>query len=218
MTADYRSVSEPGLYFAGTLMQARDHGKTGSGFVHGFRYNVRFLAKVLRAQLAGRSAPPPDGYVPDDPEALAERILERLDTDDAIYLQNAHLADAFVASYGESGEQEATLRSDGGAEGLAHHHAVPLDWVRDGGLGRGHRITAGLEFGPGAPDPFNVERSTDPSYARATPYLHPVIRVWRGDAEVDRIDLLEDVENRYRPDDYFGHLVPFLRGALSVLP
>jgi hypothetical protein len=40
----------------------------------------------------------------------------------------------------------------------------------------------------------------------------------RSAVTVDRLDRLEDVENRYRPGDYREHLVPFLRGALSVLP
>jgi hypothetical protein len=39
-------------------MQACDHGKTASGFIHGFRYNVRFLAKALRAGGARPPTPP----------------------------------------------------------------------------------------------------------------------------------------------------------------
>jgi hypothetical protein len=43
-----------------------------------------------------------------------------------------------------------------------------------------------------------------------------VVRLLRGDKEVDRLDLLEDVENRYSPEDYVPHLCPFLEDALSA--
>jgi len=40
-------VNVPGLYFAGTLSQQRDFKKSTSGFIHGFRYGVRALHKIL---------------------------------------------------------------------------------------------------------------------------------------------------------------------------
>jgi len=110
---------------------------------------------------------------------------------------------------------------------------VPLDWVRTGGLGSGWRLAVTLEYGPRAPDPFNVVRSPDPAYAKVTPYLHPVVRLLNGEGdgdsdgdmggdgadEVDRLDLLEDVDNRYHhPERYLPHLVPFLRSALASVP
>jgi cation diffusion facilitator CzcD-associated flavoprotein CzcO len=209
MTPDYRSPSQPGLYFAGTLMQARDHGKTGSGFIHGFRYNVRFLAKVLRA---GGAPPPADAAHPADAERLARFVLARIDRSDALFLQPGYLADAYV------------LR--GAGLPLAHHADVPLDWVRAGGLGTGWRLAVTLEYGPRAPDPFAIERSPDPAYAKVTPYLHPVVRLLHGEGsggsdgaeEVDRLDLLEDVDNRYHPAQYLPHLVPFLRAVLASVP
>jgi thioredoxin reductase len=180
MRPDYRSRSQPGLYFAGTLMQARDHGRTASGFIHGFRYNV--------------------------PERLARFVLARIDRSDALFLQPGYLADAFV------------LR--GAGLPLAHHADVPLDWVRAGGLGAGWRLAVTLEYGPRAPDPFNIARSPDPGYAKVTPYLHPVVRLLHGEGseEVDRLDLLEDVDNRYHPARYLSHLVPFLQAALAAAP
>jgi hypothetical protein len=48
-----------------------------------------------------------------------------------------------------------------------------------------------------------------------TPYLHPVIRVLQGDAEVDRLDLLEDLENRFQAEQYVPHLLPFLGKVLG---
>jgi thioredoxin reductase len=199
MTPDYRSISEPGLYFAGTLMQARDHGRTSSGFIHGFRYNVRFLAKTLAK--AGHLAP--DGEHPADPTTLARFVLARLDTSDGLFLQPGYLADAFV--------------TDDADRPLRHHAEVPLDWLRAGGLGTGWRLAVTLEHGPPAADPFNIPRRPDQDYAKITPYLHPVVRLLRGDDEIDRLDLLEDIENRYHAERDLPHLVPFLRSALATV-
>jgi thioredoxin reductase len=200
MTSAFGSASVPGLHYAGTLMQARDHGKTASGFIHGFRYNARFLAKVL---LSPKDVPADDWLAADraDPESLARFVLGRLNESDALFLQPGFLADAFVAD---------------GSGRLGFHAGVPLEWLREGGLGHGWRLAVTLEYGPPAPDPFNVERWPDPSYAKVTPYLHPVVRLLDGEAEPDRLDLLEDVDNRYRPEVYLPHLTPFLRSALSA--
>jgi thioredoxin reductase len=198
MTSDYRSVSVPGLYFAGTLMQARDHGKTASGFIHGFRYNIRFLAKVLVAE---GNRLPADAEVPGDAATLAHHVLARLNHSSGLFLQPGYLADVYLA------------RDAGQLLGL--HTEVPLDWVREGGVGTGWRLVVTLEYGPKAPDPFNVERSPEPWYARLTPYLHPVIRVLQGEKEVDRLDLLEDLDNRYHAEQFLPHLLSFFGKVLG---
>ncbi|MGH3712327.1 MAG: NAD(P)-binding domain-containing protein [Micromonosporaceae bacterium] len=193
MTADYRCPTSPGLYYAGNVTHARDYRKTSSGFIHGFRYNASFLAKVL-----AYGQPPADAKVAPDPATLAETVLRRLNHSDALYLQPGYLADVYVAN---------------GV--LAHHAAVPLDWVREGGAGQGWRAAVTLEYGPPAPDPLRVDRSSDPSYATATPFLHPVVRILRGDHVIDRLDLLEDLENRYSADEWLPPLQSFFQTALD---
>jgi hypothetical protein len=37
----------PDLYFTGTLMQSRGFHKSSSGFIHGFRYNITALHRML---------------------------------------------------------------------------------------------------------------------------------------------------------------------------
>lgn len=195
MTSKYEAVNTPGLYFAGTLMQARDYRKTMSGFIHGFRYNVRALASILAhsdKQL------PPDETIDADPPKLAKITLRRLNMSDAIFLQPGYICDALV--------------SDG--NGYIHfHEGVPLDFVRDGHLGE-NLFTVTLEYGPEAEDPFRIERTHNPAYAKRTPFLHPVIRFFRGGVEVNKLDVLEDLENRFS-DDYLPELSHFYSGCLS---
>jgi hypothetical protein len=165
-----------------------------SGFIHGFRYNARFLARLL----AGDSLAVSTSIAP-NAEVLSELILRRLNDSDALYLQPGFLADVFVA------------HAD---DGLAYYPEVPLSWAREGSVGSSWRITVTLEYGPPAPDPLRVERSPDPSYAKVTPFLHPVIRVLRDDEEIDRLDLLEDLENQYSAREYLPPLRSFLQTAL----
>jgi len=47
LTPWYESVSCPNLYFAGSLTQNEDYKKGTSAFIHGFRYNCRFLLQYL---------------------------------------------------------------------------------------------------------------------------------------------------------------------------
>ena len=46
-------MNVPDLYFAGTLMQVRDFKKSTSGFIHGFRYGVRALHRMLERKYHG---------------------------------------------------------------------------------------------------------------------------------------------------------------------
>ncbi len=47
LDSSYQSTNIPGLYFAGTLAHGIDKGVSSGGFIHGFRYNVRALARIL---------------------------------------------------------------------------------------------------------------------------------------------------------------------------
>jgi thioredoxin reductase len=51
MTGEWESENVDGLFFAGTIMQSRDYKKTMSGFIHGFRHNVKCLAERIAGQL-----------------------------------------------------------------------------------------------------------------------------------------------------------------------
>ena len=51
-TPRFESANVPGLFFAGTLMHGADHKKSSGGFIHGFRYLVRALHRILDHMLA----------------------------------------------------------------------------------------------------------------------------------------------------------------------
>ena len=44
---EYESLNVPGMFFAGSLTHGRDWRRGAGGFVHGFRYTAKALARIL---------------------------------------------------------------------------------------------------------------------------------------------------------------------------
>ncbi|MDQ3157286.1 MAG: NAD(P)-binding domain-containing protein [Actinomycetota bacterium] len=195
LTSSFESVNRPGLYFAGALMHGLDYQKHTSGFIHGFRYNVRFLARLFTGhlkeeqRLAARH----------DSASLARAVVDRLNNASAIFLQPGYFADAAVA--------------DG--DSWLYHQDVPLGYLRDHAAGR-RWISVTLEFGPHSGDPFNIQREQTEAYAEITPFLHPVLRCHEGDEVVDTLHLIEDVENTFSGPLIEEPLEVFLRKHTAV--
>ncbi len=121
LTPYWESVSAPGIYFAGNLMQAspglRKHGATSSSSsVVGFRYNARLLARHIGEKHFGleRERPTLDG------DELVPHLLAELARAPELWTQKGYLARVV-------GVDEA--------EGIRDHGIVPLaDFVdHDGG-------------------------------------------------------------------------------------
>lgn len=82
-TPEWESVNVPGLYFAGTLMQADD-----------FRYNVRSLFRMLEKKHHHRDWPARE--IEPTPEGMVEAALARLDRSSALWQQTGFLHDVIV--------------------------------------------------------------------------------------------------------------------------
>ena len=165
-TAEFESSNVPDLYFAGTLMQVRDWKRSTSGFIHGFRYGVRALHRMLEDKYERNAWPHRD--VSADPNALMEAVLERVNRSSALWQQFAFLCDVIA------------LPRAGGAR---YYEELPLDYVQASELGKGESYFAiSLEYGPehDAHDPFDVDvaRIAQDETARSAEghYLHPVVR------------------------------------------
>lgn len=57
MTAWYEGKSTPGLFVLGTAAHSRDYRASAGGFVHGFRYTVRAVHRVLERRYHGKKWP-----------------------------------------------------------------------------------------------------------------------------------------------------------------
>ncbi|XP_070569718.1 FAD-dependent oxidoreductase domain-containing protein 2-like [Ptychodera flava] len=71
------------LYIIGTAMQARDR-RAASGFIHGFRYNVRSLANMLNFTYDGNELPR-KVFSPIDQEEVCTRAIKHVSVVSALY-------------------------------------------------------------------------------------------------------------------------------------
>ena len=199
-TSAWESSNIPGLYVAGGLMQMRDFKKITSGFIHGFRYNCRALHRILEERYHGN--PWPETSFSATPEGLADAMLARLNRTSALWQMFGYLAEVFLLP--EEGEEGRLLEE------------IPLDYVRDGALGRTHHFAVTLEFGKSQGDTFNVVRRPDPRQAQESFFLHPVIRHFRGGEKVSEHHVLEHLFGEWREEDLHRKpLLAYLERELS---
>lgn len=167
-TSEWESVNVPGLYFAGTLMQANGFERSATASIHGFRYDVRSLFRMLEKKhhrkgwLASRDVEP-------TPEGLVEAVLARLNKSSALWHQHGYLHDVLVVHEGWSG--------------ATYYEEMPLAYVQDAELGENdHYYTVSLEFG----------------MAEESRFLHPVIRRWCGRRLLSEKHLPEDLFSEWK--------------------
>ncbi|GID30743.1 NAD(P)-binding domain-containing protein [Paractinoplanes brasiliensis] len=204
-TPAYESVNVPGLYFAGTLTQQRDFKKSTSGFIHGFRYGVRALHRILGARHHNR--PWPSAPVDNTPEAITGAVIARINRTSALWQQFAVLGDV------------VTVR--GGA--ASYLEEVPVAYFKSGELGAyDTAFVVTLEYGPGHDqvDPFDITvpriAENDAAAAADASYLHPVVRAYRAGEVVATHHLAENLENHWNlPNVHIEPLAVFIKGVLA---
>ncbi|GAA0383340.1 NAD(P)-binding domain-containing protein [Microbispora corallina] len=194
---DFQSANVDGLYFAGTLMQARDFKRASSAFIDGFRYNLRTLAALLAERYDG--VPLVERVLPVDADQLTSTILERVNYSSALWTQFEYLCDVYVV--------------DGSR--IRHVADLPEDYAVERFGGDGLCLTVTLRWGRrDHPDVFAIRRHPVPERAHESAFLHPVVRAWRGGEQVAERHLLEDLLAQWR--DPVRHVEP-LRAFLSEL-
>jgi thioredoxin reductase len=208
-TSQWESVNVPGLYFAGTLSQVRDFKKSTSGFIHGFRYGVRALHKILERRYG--ETPWPAEKIDATPRAIADAIIARINRTSALWQQFGVLADVVTVA---------------GAD-AQYHDEVPVAYFAEHGLDTTdhlveHAFAVTLEYGPehDQVDPFDVTVSRVAQdvvgQAHDAAYLHPVVRYHAGGSVLATHHLAENLENRWdRPDVHRAPLVAFLDRCLT---
>ncbi|HEX3792060.1 MAG TPA: NAD(P)-binding domain-containing protein [Pseudonocardiaceae bacterium] len=204
-TTAWESTSVPDLYFAGTITQVRDFKKCTSAFIHGFRYGVRALHKHLAQRY--QEQPWPHETVVDEPSALTEAVLARVNRSSGLFQQFGFLADLVVR------------RGDGTA---AYYEEVPADYVgTDGFQDATDYFLVTLEYGPDHDkiDPFDVTvrriTQSDAEHADEGHYIHPVVRHYRDGELVGTHHLTENLENEWDRPLHRNGLTGFLRHELT---
>ncbi|MFF4492263.1 NAD(P)-binding domain-containing protein [Streptomyces sp. NPDC001544] len=213
LTNEWESVNVPDLYFAGTITQSLDFKKSTSGFIHGFRYGVKALSRILERRYHDREWP--HTALPAAAGAVSEAVVARVNRTSALWQLFGFLGDAVLV--GTDGEvrycdevpvahlHEAVTRGEFGS--LASYFTVTLEYGAD------HDQV----------DPFDVTVSRTPQQDTSgldARYLHPVVRQFLPDGTgkpVAEHHITENLENEWDdPDVHVGPLRSFLGSRLSV--
>lgn len=84
----FESVNIKHLYFIGTCMQLLDYKKGSSAFIHGFRYNIEFLDRVLQNDI--------DAISIDTKADLLDKILYRLNNSSCLHHRYGYFCDIII--------------------------------------------------------------------------------------------------------------------------
>jgi hypothetical protein len=204
-TSEWESTNVPGLYFAGTLTQQRDFKKSTSGFIHGFRYNIRALSRIFDRKY--HDCDWPSREVAGTPEAICETILERVNTSSAMWQQFGFIGDLIVAN------------PDGT---FTYHEELPVAYIHDSELGQAEDYyVLTLEYGDISnrdmiqpKDNYRPEKN-DASRADFSPGLHPIVRRYNGATKVAEHHVIEDLYAEWQEDVHTEPLMAFFKEMLS---
>jgi hypothetical protein len=211
-------------------MQVRDFKRSTSGFIHGFRYGVRALHRILEQKYHGAEWPHRD--LPGDPAALADAVLTRVNRTSALWQQFGFLCDLITTTPDGGARYHEELPVDH----VLATHAGPTNGTRSAGgtgsangtgptNGAGPCFTVTLEYGPSHDrfDPFDISvgriAQSDAVEAAKGRYLHPVIRAYRDGALTAEHHVTENLENEWT--DEAVHREPlraFLTRELASVP
>lgn len=181
LNTDWESKNIPHMYFAGTLMQSNSYKKTTSGFIHGFRYNVKTLFHILQNKYEQK--PLPMKKLDCNFQSVAEEILNRINRSSALWQQFGYLVDLV-----DIGDEEAT-----------YYYELPKGYnpVEN----PRHYFTISLEFGASQPNVFQVDRKPSAEKADESFFLHPVIRHYCGNEMVSCLHLVEDLFGEWKNEE-----------------
>jgi len=164
----WESTNVSNLYIIGTGMQAIDR-KASSGFIHGFRYNIRTLSKLLLEKYENREYP--SERISLNPfEAFLKALYTRFSIADSIFQLYGFLGDMLVY--------------DKEKEALAWYKDLPIQNIAERKPRNKKVLQLSLEFGfQHYPDKSSLEflGPSDPHNTDKSAFLHPVIRYYYQD-------------------------------------
>lgn len=193
MTSAWESANLPHVYYAGTLMQARDRHKTMSNVLHGFRSNIKSLADILQERYDDQ--PWPCDRLPLTSEAVARKIIQRVSTDPGMMLQPGFLCDVMVVK----------------GDCVEYYETLAVEYVRDSRFGEeADYYTITMEYGDTLDDVLAVNRQPDASKAYNDFYIHPRIQRFSRGVRVGEHHIAESLENDWRWDAHAGQ-TPLIR-------
>ncbi|HLO86801.1 MAG TPA: NAD(P)-binding domain-containing protein [Nostocaceae cyanobacterium] len=200
-TSAWESSNVKDLYFGGSLTQMRDFKRSSSGFIHGFRYNIRALHRIFERRYHNQEWV--HYSIAATPEDMVNAMIKRINQSSGLWQQFGFLCDLI------------TISDDG--QTATYYEELPVDYIHDGELGRyKDYYTITLEFGESEKEPFRINRSYDPSDAKKSVFLHPIVRHFSDAQLVSEHHLLEDLHGEWwKEETHIQPLLSYLSQELS---
>ncbi|WDE09314.1 NAD(P)-binding domain-containing protein [Thalassomonas viridans] len=192
---NFESVNNDNLFFAGTLTHSLDYKKSTSGFIHGFRYNSKVLAKILTEKYLGKAQA--QETLNTEAQCIADHMLKRINRSGGLWQQPGFIADAAILDNGcfryiKESQKDYLVERYGQTEKSL--------------------FVLTLEYGaPIVGDPFAVERihRENIDAAASSQFLHPVVRHYRNGEMLAKHDVIEDLEAQWVEPEHYEPLIEF---------
>ncbi len=205
-TSYYESTNIKDLYYAGVINQQRDYKKKQSAFVHGFRYNVKFLARYLEERYEKK--PLPSLKLAATAKAISAQIIRAVNQSSAMWQQTGYLGDIVV--FTDNMKQ------------CRYYDCVPVDFMKEEHYaGDAHYLVVTLEFGQKRinqfPNTFAIERIHMDDYQRAdlSTGIHPIVRHYHKGQLLGEHHLIEDFDSVWAEPVHVKPLQSFLDNVIS---
>ena len=206
-TSEWESTNIKDLYFAGVLMHVRDYKDKQSGFIHGFRYNIKSMYHQFEQKYYGQEWP--HRVLEASSEILTDAIIKRVNQSSSLWQQTGFISDLVVVS-----------NSEGTAK---YYEDVPADYIHDFEFGQqNHYYILTLEFGLDlinkSPDPFAVSRihKDDVDNAKLSSGIHPIVRRYCGSTLISEHHIIEDVASEWVESVHIKPLLDSMNTQLSI--
>jgi hypothetical protein len=176
-------------------MQALQYKTNATGFIHGFRYNIRTLVEVLCCREDGISYP----FQEFEPtaEAIGDHINYRVNTTSAMYQQYADMCDVIVLPDKDDKSSKAKI-----------YQELNLNYVKEHFMGKRYFVVY-LDYGKREVEGsvFVYVIQANPSCPEKSTFLHPILLAFDEEGnEYDKTHILEALETVW--DDPEIHGVP----------
>jgi thioredoxin reductase len=171
--SNYESINNENLFFIGSLMHSLDYKKSSGGFIHGFRYLIKyFFDSNYLKQL--------DIIKISTIDILVDHILYNINISSPLYQMYGKLSDTFYIKNNE----------------FIYYNAVPINFFRDiKHSPNRYYFVITLEYG-NQPITNMIDLGQKISYLgfeNKSPLLHPVIRIYQFHDESKRIIEIDEV-------------------------
>lgn len=202
LNATFESINVRNLYFIGTLMQGSEYKTGTSTFIHGFRYNIEFLARHLTKKIV----PCPLRHTTE----LLDQIIMRLQTGTDLYHRLGDWTDYIV------------LQKNTEKHPFLYYAGVPTLYVRDvlEKEKRPSSLRMSIEYGP---KPFKWDMR-QPDYLISngqaiSQFTHPVFYAYSEKTNMSRtIHTAESVTSEFNiPEIHYAIIEKILLFATSAM-